>query len=217
VLDATGALVSGAAAIVAGAFAVALVRRYLTRGRVNRALVYWAISLAMFCVAAGALAWGEAAGWSSGWFRLYYLLGGVLVVPWLALGTVEISSRDVVTLRVLGVASLIVAALFVVPMVMAEEPRLFAVGVALGLLWGLLLLTTRDEGVGAASLALVATFSAIGASMVAAGVAGVLVPTGLTMFGRDPAQSSSIILTTVTDVVGFASFLGIATILAGML
>ncbi|MGI8843041.1 MAG: magnesium transporter, partial [Gemmatimonadaceae bacterium] len=34
---------------------------------------------------------------------------------------------------------------------------------------------------------------------------------------QDPAQSSSIILTTVTDVVGFASFLGIATLLAGML
>ncbi|HWL39810.1 MAG TPA: magnesium transporter [Gemmatimonadaceae bacterium] len=54
-------------------------------------------------------------------------------------------------------------------------------------------------------------------SMVAAGVAGVLVPTVLTMFGQDPAQSSSIILTTVTDIVGFASFLGIATIMAGLL
>ncbi len=54
-------------------------------------------------------------------------------------------------------------------------------------------------------------------SMVAAGVAGVLVPTGLTTIGQDPAQSSSIILTTVTDIVGFASFLGIATLLSGML
>ena len=54
-------------------------------------------------------------------------------------------------------------------------------------------------------------------SMVAAGVSGVLVPTMLTKFGQDPAQSSSIILTTVTDIVGFASFLGIATLLAGML
>lgn len=35
--------------------------------------------------------------------------------------------------------------------------------------------------------------------------------------GQDPAQSSSIILTTVTDVVGFFSFLGIATLLSGML
>jgi magnesium transporter len=54
-------------------------------------------------------------------------------------------------------------------------------------------------------------------SMLAAGTAGVLVPTVLTGLGQDPAQSSSIILTTVTDIVGFASFLGIATLLAGML
>jgi magnesium transporter len=54
-------------------------------------------------------------------------------------------------------------------------------------------------------------------SMIAAGASGVLVPTLLTKIGQDPAQSSSIILTTVTDVVGFASFLGIATMLAGLL
>jgi magnesium transporter len=35
--------------------------------------------------------------------------------------------------------------------------------------------------------------------------------------GQDPPQSSSIILTTVTDVVGFFSFLGLATLLASML
>jgi magnesium transporter len=39
----------------------------------------------------------------------------------------------------------------------------------------------------------------------------------LTALRQDPAQSSSIILTTVTDVVGFFSFLGIATLLAGAL
>ena len=54
-------------------------------------------------------------------------------------------------------------------------------------------------------------------SMVAAGISGVLVPTMLIKVGQDPAQSSSIILTTVTDIVGFASFLGIATVLAGLL
>lgn len=54
-------------------------------------------------------------------------------------------------------------------------------------------------------------------SMVAAGLSGALIPMILTSLGQDPAQSSSIILTTVTDVVGFFSFLGIATLLAGML
>jgi len=54
-------------------------------------------------------------------------------------------------------------------------------------------------------------------SMVAAGLAGATIPVVLTSLGQDPAQSSSIVLTTVTDVVGFSSFLGIATALSGML
>lgn len=54
-------------------------------------------------------------------------------------------------------------------------------------------------------------------AMVVAGFAGAVVPICLTRVGQDPAQSSSIILTTVTDVAGFFSFLGIATLLASML
>jgi magnesium transporter len=54
-------------------------------------------------------------------------------------------------------------------------------------------------------------------SMIIAGLSGALIPILLQAFGQDPAQSSSIILTTVTDVVGFMSFLGLATLLAGML
>jgi magnesium transporter len=54
-------------------------------------------------------------------------------------------------------------------------------------------------------------------SMVAAGLAGAAIPILLTAVGQDPAQSSSIVLTTVTDVTGFFSFLGIATLLASLL
>lgn len=61
----------------------------------------------------------------------------------------------------------------------------------------------------------------IGSSMViamlAAGFSGVIIPMMLSAIGQDPAQSSSIILTTVTDIVGFFAFLGIATLLSGML
>ncbi|MDO9317914.1 MAG: magnesium transporter [Gammaproteobacteria bacterium] len=59
--------------------------------------------------------------------------------------------------------------------------------------------------------------SAMVLAMVAAGFAGAIVPLVLVRFGQDPAQASSIILTTVTDVVGFFAFLGIATALSGML
>ena len=54
-------------------------------------------------------------------------------------------------------------------------------------------------------------------AMIAAGFAGAVIPIMLTRMGQDPAQSSSIVLTTVTDVVGFFSFLGIATVLAGII
>jgi len=54
-------------------------------------------------------------------------------------------------------------------------------------------------------------------SMIIAAVSGALVPIILKRLGQDPALSSSIILTTVTDIAGFMSFLGIATMLSGML
>jgi magnesium transporter len=65
-------------------------------------------------------------------------------------------------------------------------------------------------------LALVIAMSMV-ISMTIAGMAGALVPICLKKLGQDPAQSSSIILTTVTDIAGFLSFLGIATALSGML
>jgi len=54
-------------------------------------------------------------------------------------------------------------------------------------------------------------------SMVMAGLAGAMIPMALTALKQDPAQSSSIILTTVTDVAGFFSFLGIATLMMSAL
>ena len=50
-------------------------------------------------------------------------------------------------------------------------------------------------------------------NMTAAAVAGALIPLILQRLGRDPAQSASIFLTTVTDIVGFAAFLGFATLM----
>jgi len=49
-------------------------------------------------------------------------------------------------------------------------------------------------------------------AMVAASLSGAVIPMLLTAIGQDPATSSSIVLTTITDIVGFLSFLGLATI-----
>ena len=50
-------------------------------------------------------------------------------------------------------------------------------------------------------------------NMLVAAIAGVMVPVILQKFDQDAALSGSVILTTVTDVVGFFTFLGMATIL----
>ena len=43
-------------------------------------------------------------------------------------------------------------------------------------------------------------------------IGAALIPIGLQKFGVDPAVSSTVFLTTVTDVIGFLAFLGLATI-----
>lgn len=89
-----------------------------------------------------------------------------------------------------------------------------------GLMNGVAVALTCGIGVyfwsGSFGLVLVITTSMV-LAMIAAGFAGAVVPILLTRLGQDPAQSSSIVLTTVTDVAGFFSFLGIATLLAAML
>lgn len=47
---------------------------------------------------------------------------------------------------------------------------------------------------------------------ITAGLAGILVPVGLDRAGADPAVSSAVFVTTATDVMGFFSFLGLATL-----
>ena len=55
--------------------------------------------------------------------------------------------------------------------------------------------------------------AAIIVNMIAAGVAGAAIPLSMKAIGLDPAQASGIVLTTVTDVVGFFAFLGFAVLL----
>ena len=56
-------------------------------------------------------------------------------------------------------------------------------------------------------------FAAMVVNLMAAAVAGVAVPLGLKRFGVDPAVAGGVIVTTVTDVIGFASLLGLGTLL----
>ena len=60
----------------------------------------WSVSLALFALGAGSLWWAESRGWSLATFRVFYLAGAVLNVPWLALGTVYLLAGRAVGDRV---------------------------------------------------------------------------------------------------------------------
>ena len=53
-------------------------------------------------------------------------------------------------------------------------------------------------------------FAAMIINMMAAGFSGILIPLGLNRVGVDPALAATVFVTTVTDVVGFFAFLGLA-------
>lgn len=80
------AALAAAATLVALAFAISTLDRWLRRRRPHDGA--WAVSLALFALGSIALWWAEARGWSLSSFRVFFLAGAVLNVPWLALGTV---------------------------------------------------------------------------------------------------------------------------------
>ncbi len=80
-------------------------------------------------------------------------------------------------------------------------------GVALGVIAALVAWATKGNPM----LGLLLGMAMI-CNMLVASTAGTLVPLGLKAAKVDPALASSVFITTFTDVVGFASFLGLATI-----
>lgn len=81
-----------------------------------------------------------------------------------------------------------------------------------GLLIGGALALISGLWFGNAGLAL-AIFLAVVINLSCAGLVGILAPLTLERFGADPAVSSSVFVTFVTDCVGFLSFLSLATLI----
>lgn len=110
------AALAAAATLVALAFALSTLERWLTRRRRHEAV--WTVSLLMFSLASLALWIGAAVGWHAWSFKLFYLFGAILNVPFLALGTVYLlagtrtGDRWTAAVTVLGAfaAGLVVAA-----------------------------------------------------------------------------------------------------------
>ena len=83
-------------------------------------------------------------------------------------------------------------------------------GVVNGLVWGMVLALGALLLYGNLASSAVMALATLLNLLVAAG-AGVLVPLVLRRRGRDPAQGASVLLTFVTDSMGFFLFLGLAT------
>ena len=86
-----------------------------------------------------------------------------------------------------------------------------AVGFLNGLLFAAIMGAIAFVWFGSGPLGLVMG-AAIIINLLAAALAGILIPLALERIGIDPAVSSTVFVTTVTDVVGFFSFLGLAAV-----
>lgn len=80
---------SGLIAFAAALVALRLTGLLLRRWRLTRRpeLAAWACALASYAIAAGAIAWGEAAQWDARAFRVYYAAGALLTAPLLGVGS----------------------------------------------------------------------------------------------------------------------------------
>jgi len=58
-----------------------------------------------------------------------------------------------------------------------------------------------------------AIYGAMLLELIIAASAGVAIPVGLKAIGRDPVMGSSVLLTAVTDTMGFFIFLGLAALI----
>ncbi|MBF1800690.1 magnesium transporter [Alloalcanivorax profundimaris] len=91
-----------------------------------------------------------------------------------------------------------------------------SVGALNGLLWAAVIGTTAALWFDNPSLGGIIA-SAMVLNLVVAAGAGALIPMVMKKMGIDPALAGSVVLTTVTDIVGFMAFLGLATLLYAQL
>src|SRR3954470_19682505 len=98
------AALAALATLVAVAFALSTFERWLNRRR--RHELAWTASLTMFAVASPARWVGVSTGWTEPTFRVFFLFGAILNVPFLALGTVYLLAGTRVGERVAGALTL---------------------------------------------------------------------------------------------------------------
>jgi hypothetical protein len=106
-------LFPAAAAVVSTIFAIQLLTSWAHRKRLPQ--LAWGIAMVMYALASLAVAGGVSGGWDPTLYRLYWLFGACLNVPYLALGSVALlGKRAVTTVALLLVAMATVVGVAVV-------------------------------------------------------------------------------------------------------
>ena len=125
------------ALLIAIAFAATTAERYVARRRLHE--LAWTQSMVMFAIASAAYWSAGAVGWNSFNFRVFYLFGAILNVPYLAVGTVALLGGPELGRRVhrsLNLVSMFCAGVLIVaplrrditPDGLPEGKQLFGVG-----------------------------------------------------------------------------------------
>lgn len=207
--------------VVAAVLAAHLARRWRAGSRPDPALLAWGVGLALWAVASLALAAGLRDGFAGPIYRILYLTGGVLAVPWFALGAVAHHSVDRTTSRLTGVAVAVTMAL-ALPGVRAGD-RGAVMTVVLGGLWLVLLLDGNRQRVVVGSLLLVLGWSMLAAITVlptpfrtplpAAGLPPTdVLPAHVVAFGRAASTVGLVVLCVGAGVATLRRVLGWAPV-----
>jgi magnesium transporter len=92
--------------------------------------------------------------------------------------------------------------------------REILVSIINGLLWAAVIAVIASYWFGDITLGIIIAF-AIVINLITAGIAGASLPLILDRLDIDPALAGGVVLTTITDVVGFLAFLGLAAYFYG--
>jgi hypothetical protein len=185
VSGAVDALLAFAAALVTLRLSADLVTRF-RRTRATE-LLAWAAALGAYAVAAGALAWGAAAGWSEAAFRVYYLGGALLTAPLLGAGSLLLVGRRWAAPVALVYAGLAAGVALAVPLEAAIGGTDVPEAQDVLALWPARVLAIAGNSLGTLAVVAVAAITIrrrpLGNALVLAGVAVAAIGSGLAGLG----------------------------------
>ena len=200
------ALLALAAALVTLRLSGDLVRRF--RARRAPELAAWAAGLAAYSLAAGALAWGAAAGWSGAAFRVYYLGGALLTAALLGAGSLLLVGRRFV--GPLAIAYVGIAIGIAVAMPLKIEPSGTGIPQAQDVLslWPARVVAIAGNSVGTLAVVAVALATLrsrpLGNALLLAGIAVAAVGSGLAGLGVG-AIAPAIVVAALLLYAGFVT------------